>query len=125
MTPQGKAMSSSTASPRIIAAAVLAGTLSILDLTIVVPILTAVGRDFGAGSEVSWLVAAYMVASTATIPPWGRAMDLRGERTAVLAYSRHHHGNPGTKPHLSPCRAGYWGRRGGPARTGGIGSPMR
>ena len=73
------------AGPRIIAAAVLAGTLSVLDLTIVVPILTAIGRDFGATTEVSWLVAAYMVASTVTIPLWGRAMDLRGERTAVLA----------------------------------------
>lgn len=62
----------------------LAGTLSVLDLTIVVPILTAIGRDFGATTEVSWLVAAYMVASTVTIPLWGRAMDLRGERTAVM-----------------------------------------
>lgn len=78
-------MANQTASPRIIAAAVLAGTLSVLDLTIVVPILTAIGRDFGATTEVSWLVAAYMVASTVTIPLWGRAMDLRGERTAVMA----------------------------------------
>ncbi len=71
--------------PRLVAAAVLTGTLTILDLAIVLPILTSIGRDLGALSEVSWLVAAYLVASTVTIPVWGRAMDLRGERTAVLS----------------------------------------
>lgn len=48
-------MNTATASPRMMAAAVLTGTLSTLDLTIVVPILTAVGRDFRSGTEVSWL----------------------------------------------------------------------
>ncbi len=73
----------SAISPRLVAGAVLSGTLSILDLTIVVPILTQIGLDLGGGTAVSWLIAAYLVATTVTIPIWGRVMDLQGERTAM------------------------------------------
>lgn len=72
-------------SKRLIAGAVLSGTLSILDLTIVVPILTNIGSDLGGGTAVSWLIAAYLVASTVSIPIWGRVMDIRGERLAMYA----------------------------------------
>lgn len=64
---------------------ILAGTLSVLDSTIVVPLLTRIGADFGAESEVAWLVAAYLLGSTVTIPIWGRWHDMRGERTAMWA----------------------------------------
>lgn len=62
---------------------ILTGTLSVLDSTLVVPLLSTIGRELGGGTEVSWLVAAYLVASTVTIPIWGRWLDLRGERAAT------------------------------------------
>ncbi len=71
--------------PRLLLGVILAGTLSVLDSTIVVPLLSAIGSEFGGGSEVSWLVAAYLLASTVAIPLWGRWMDLRGERAPMWA----------------------------------------
>ncbi len=66
---------------RLLVGVILAGTLSVLDSTIVVPLLTTIAADLGLGSEASWLVSAYLLASTVTIPAWGRWLDLRGERT--------------------------------------------
>lgn len=68
---------------RLLVGVILAGTLSVLDSTIVVPLLGTIAKEFDAGSRVSWLVAAYLLASTVTIPLWGRWMDLRGERTPM------------------------------------------
>ncbi len=62
---------------------ILTGTLSVLDSTLVVPLLTSIGQSFGAGSEVSWLVAGYLLTSTVTIPLWGRWLDLRGEKSSM------------------------------------------
>lgn len=67
----------------LLAGVILAGTLSVLDSTLVVPLLTTIGADFGGGSEVSWLVAGYLLTSTVTIPLWGRWLDLRGERIVL------------------------------------------
>lgn len=64
---------------------VLAGSLSVLDSTIVVPLLKTIGDEFGGGSEVAWLVSAYLLSSTLTIPVWGRWLDLRGERAPMWA----------------------------------------
>jgi len=64
---------------------ILTGTLSVLDSTLVVPLLSTIGRELGGGTSIAWLVAAYLVASTVTIPIWGRWLDLRGERTAMWA----------------------------------------
>ncbi|MFM8883250.1 MAG: MFS transporter [Solirubrobacterales bacterium] len=68
---------------RVLVGVILTGTLSVLDSTLVVPLLTSIGRSFGAGSEVSWLVAGYLLTSTVTIPLWGRWLDLRGERSSM------------------------------------------
>lgn len=68
---------------RVLVGVILTGTLSILDSTLIVPLLTTIGTDFQAGSEVSWLIAGYLLTSTITIPLWGRWMDLRGERAAM------------------------------------------
>lgn len=75
----------STVSARLFLGVILAGTLSVLDSTIIVPLLGTIGNEFDAGSEVSWLVAAYLLGSTVTIPIWGRWMDLRGERNPMWA----------------------------------------
>jgi MFS family permease len=53
---------------RVLVAVILTGTLSVLDSTLVVPLLTTIGDDLGGGSEVSWLVAGYLLTSTVTIP---------------------------------------------------------
>lgn len=70
---------------RVLIGVILTGTLSVLDSTLVVPLLTTIGADFGGGSEVSWLVAGYLLTSTVTIPLWGRWLDLRGERLVMWA----------------------------------------
>jgi MFS family permease len=64
---------------------ILTGLLSVLDSTLVVPLLATIGDDFAAGSEVSWLIAGYLLTSTVSIPLWGRWLDLRGERNAMWA----------------------------------------
>lgn len=72
-----------TVGARVLIGVILTGTLSVLDSTLVVPLLTTIGDDFGGGSEVSWLVAGYLLTSTVTIPLWGRWLDLRGERLVM------------------------------------------
>ena len=71
--------------PRVLVGVILTGTLSVLDSTLVVPLLTTIGAEFGGGSTVSWLVAGYLLTSTVTIPLWGRWLDLRGERDVMWA----------------------------------------
>ena len=68
---------------RVLLGAILTGTLSVLDSTLVIPLLTSIGRSVGATTEVSWLVAGYLLTSTVTIPLWGRWLDLRGEKSAM------------------------------------------
>lgn len=68
---------------RLLVGIILTGTLSVLDSTLVVPLLTTIADDFGGGSEVSWLVAGYLLTSTVSIPLWGRWLDLRGERDVM------------------------------------------
>lgn len=68
---------------RVLIGVILTGTLSVLDSTLVVPLLTSIGASFDAGSTVSWLVAGYLLTSTVTIPLWGRWLDLRGEKSAM------------------------------------------
>ena len=72
-----------TVGVRLLIGVILSGTLSILDSTLVIPLLSSIGNDFDAGSETSWLVAGYLLTSTVTIPLWGRWLDLRGERSAM------------------------------------------
>jgi MFS family permease len=72
-----------TVGVRVLVGVILTGLLSVLDSTLVVPLLASIGDEFGAGSEVSWLIAGYLLTSTVSIPLWGRWMDLRGERNAM------------------------------------------
>ena len=74
-----------TVGVRVLVGVILTGLLSVLDSTLVVPLLGTIGHEFAAGSEVSWLIAGYLLTSTASIPLWGRWMDLRGERNAMWA----------------------------------------
>ena len=67
-------------------AMMLATLLAALDQTIVATALPAIGEDLGGLSHLSWVVTAYLIASTATVPLYGKLSDIYGRR-ALLATS--------------------------------------
>jgi EmrB/QacA subfamily drug resistance transporter len=67
-------------------AMMLATLLAALDQTIVATALPAIGEDLGDFSHLSWAITAYLVASTATVPLYGKLSDIYGRR-ALLASS--------------------------------------
>lgn len=71
----------------LLAGLILVGVVSILDSTIVVPLLTRIGDAFDGGvdggSQPAWLISGYLLASTLSVPFWGRWHDLRGERAPM------------------------------------------
>jgi EmrB/QacA subfamily drug resistance transporter len=64
--------------------------LGSLDQTILATALPIIGRDFGDLQSLPWLITAYMLASTAVIPLYGKIADIRGRRftlrIAILTY---------------------------------------
>jgi EmrB/QacA subfamily drug resistance transporter len=67
-------------------AMMLATLLAALDQTIVATALPAIGEDLHDFAHLSWGVTAYLVASTATVPLYGKLSDIYGRR-ALLAVS--------------------------------------
>jgi MFS family permease len=61
-----------------------------LDQTILATALPTIGRDFDDMHNLPWLITAYLLASTATIPLYGKLADIRGRRftlrIAILTY---------------------------------------
>ncbi len=61
-----------------------------LDQTILATALPTIGRDFGDVHSLPWLITAYMLASTAVIPLYGKIADIHGRRftlrIAILTY---------------------------------------
>ena len=61
-----------------------------LDQTILATALPIIGRDFGDVHNLPWLITAYMLASTAVIPLYGKIADIHGRRftlrIAILTY---------------------------------------
>lgn len=61
-----------------------------LDQTILATALPIIGHDFGDVHSLPWLITAYMLASTAVIPLYGKVADIRGRRftlrIAILTY---------------------------------------
>ncbi|MBV8934657.1 MAG: MFS transporter, partial [Alphaproteobacteria bacterium] len=55
---------------------ILAMFLASLDQTIVATSLSAMARDLNGWTLISWVVSAYLVASTVTTPIYGRLSDL-------------------------------------------------
>lgn len=58
--------------------------LAVVDSTIVTAALPAMAGAFGEVERVSWVVAAYLVASTVAAPVYGRLGDARGRRRLLL-----------------------------------------
>src|SRR5205823_5600026 len=61
-----------------------------LDQTILATALPTIGRDFNDVRNLPWLITAYLLASTAVIPLYGKIADIRGRRftlrIAILTY---------------------------------------
>src|ERR671928_1185846 len=58
----------------------LAMLLASLDQTIVSTALPTIVGDLGGIDQLSWVVTAYLLAATVTIPLWGRISDLYGRK---------------------------------------------
>jgi MFS family permease len=54
-----------------------------LDQTILASALPTIGRDLGNANDLPWLITAYLLASTALIPLYGKIADIRGRAFAL------------------------------------------
>src|SRR3954452_14874523 len=63
----------------------LAMLLASLDQTIVATALPTIVRDLGGLDQLSWVVTAYLLGATVSMPLWGRASDLYGRKGLFLA----------------------------------------
>ena len=59
--------------------------LAALDQTIVATALPTIGRQFGDVSSLSWVITAYLLASTAVAPVFGTLSDIYGRRATMIA----------------------------------------
>ncbi len=66
-------------------ALLLAMLLASLDQTIVATALPTVVEDLGGIDQLSWVVTAYLLGSTVSMPLWGRASDLYGRKRLFQA----------------------------------------
>jgi EmrB/QacA subfamily drug resistance transporter len=58
--------------------------LAALDQTIVATALPTIGRQFGDVSSLSWIITAYLLASTAVAPVFGTLSDIYGRRAMII-----------------------------------------
>jgi MFS family permease len=63
----------------------LAMLLASLDQTIVATALPTIVGDLGGLDQLSWVVTAYLLGATVTMPLWGRASDLYGRKALFVA----------------------------------------
>ena len=59
--------------------------LAALDQTIVATALPTIGRQFNDVSSLSWVISAYLLASTAVAPVFGTLSDIYGRRAMIIA----------------------------------------
>ena len=69
----------------ILASLMLAMFLAALDQTIVATALPTIGRQFRDVSSLSWVITAYLLASTAVAPVFGTLSDIYGRRATIVA----------------------------------------
>src|SRR4051812_43364806 len=88
--PRGAAPSSATARTAAFAALVAAMLPAVLDQTILATALPTIAGELGRLTDVSWIVTAYVVASTVSMPLWGKLGDRLGRKrllqTALAAF---------------------------------------
>src|SRR3954451_16663376 len=85
---RGDAMTSPTRDKRFamtFAGLLLAMLLASLDQTVVSTALPTIVSDLGGLDQLSWVVTAYLLGATVTMPLWGRASDLYGRKTLFIA----------------------------------------
>ncbi|GJE60701.1 MDR family MFS transporter [Methylobacterium trifolii] len=63
---------------------VAAMLLAALDQTIVATALPTIGRELGDAENLPWIVTAYLLASTAVTPLYGKLSDIHGRRIMLL-----------------------------------------
>jgi EmrB/QacA subfamily drug resistance transporter len=63
----------------------LAMLLASLDQTIVATALPTIVGDLGSTDQLSWVVTAYLLGATVSMPLWGRASDLYGRKPLFVA----------------------------------------
>src|ERR1700742_2501908 len=63
----------------------LAAFLAALNQTIIATALPTIGRTFGDFENLSWIVTAYLLTSTAVAPLYGKLSDIWGRRAMILA----------------------------------------
>jgi EmrB/QacA subfamily drug resistance transporter len=68
----------------ILVALVMAMFLAALDQTIVVTAMPTIGRELGNSDQLPWIVTAYLLASTAVTPLYGKLSDIHGRRIIML-----------------------------------------
>jgi len=69
----------------IVVGLMLAMFLAALNQTIVATALPTIGRDFDDFENLSWIVTAYLLTSTAVAPLYGKLSDIHGRRATMLA----------------------------------------
>ena len=67
----------------ILGALMMTMLLAALDQTIVSTALPTITSDLGGLNELSWVITAYLLASTATTPLWGKLSDLYGRKVML------------------------------------------
>jgi EmrB/QacA subfamily drug resistance transporter len=96
--PQGKVIDVSDAPPlaprapltpgevrTIMISLMLTMFVSALDQTIVATALPTIGREFGDFTNLSWVITAYLLASTAVAPVFGTLSDIYGRRATIVS----------------------------------------
>ena len=68
----------------IIGGIIVAMLLAALDQTIVATALPTIGRELGDVEDMPWVVTAYLLASTAVTPLYGKFSDIHGRRITLL-----------------------------------------
>lgn len=58
--------------------------LAALDQTIVATALPTIGRQFGDVENLSWVITAYLLSSTAVAPVFGSLADIYGRRVMII-----------------------------------------
>lgn len=71
--------------PPVVAAILLSMFMAAMEATVVATAMPTVVSDLRGIELYGWVTAIYMLASTVTIPLWGKLADLRGRRPVMLA----------------------------------------